>query len=164
MKVYITYDRYENNEWFRVDHIETSLSRSLKHFREVDLPSFLKYGPDDCHSFVLQRVNITKKEYEQLLRWDKDPDQKLENYGDSSSDFFNFMVDLYDIVGCVDDEGNIICLTDGCSDIYELPHFYGLMSHQDTSDEDVYDRIMERLCNDEDFCDMVVKEYIRCNY
>jgi hypothetical protein len=159
MKVYITYDRYEHNEWFSVDTIETSLTRSLKKFREEDLPSFIKYGPDDCHSFQLQRVNITKKEYEQLLSWDKDPTQTL----DSESDYYNFMCEIYDKVGCVDD-GDIICCTDGCSDIFELPHFYGLMSHIDTSDEEVYNKIMERLCEDDSFCDMVVKEYIRCNY
>ena len=160
MKVYITYDRYENDEWFSVETIETSLTRSLKKFREEDLPSFLMYGPDDCHSFQLQRVDLTKKEYEQLLEWDKDPSQTL----DSPCDYYNFMCELYDRIGTVECEDDVICGTDGCSDVFELPHFYGLMSHQDTSDEDVYNKIMKRLCDDEDFCKRIIKEYIRCNY
>ena len=160
MKVYITYDRYENNEWFSVDTIETSLVRSLKKFREKDLPNFISYGPDDCHSYQIQKVEMTKKEYEQLLEWDKDPNQTL----DSSSDYYNFMCDIYDRVGCVEYEDDIIRCTDGCSDIFELPHFYGLMSHQDTSDEKVYNRIMDRLLDNEEFFDETLKEYIRCNY
>jgi hypothetical protein len=160
MKVYITYDRYEHDEWFNVETIETSLTRSLKKFRTEDLPSFLKYGPDDCHSFVLQRVNMTKKEYEQLLEWDKDPNQYL----DRPCDYYNFMCELYDRTGCVSNQSDVIQYTDGCSDVWELPHFYGLMSHQDTTDEDVYNSIMERLFDDDNFCDMVVREYIRCRY
>lgn len=164
MKVYITYDRYERDEWYNVDNIDTSLTRSLKKFIENDLPSFLKYGPDDCHSYVLQRVDMTKKEYEQLLSWMNDPTQTLEDCGSESSDFYNFMCEIFDRTGNSKYKDDIIRSTDGCSDIVELPHFYGLMSHQDTSDEDVYDEIMERLCNDDDFCNMVIKEYIRCNY
>ena len=164
MKVYITYDRYERNEWFSIENVDTSLKRSLKKFKETDLPEFINYGPDDCHFFLLQRVDMTKKEYEQLLSWIEDPTQTLENHGDESSDLFKFMCDIYDRVGCVDYEDDIIYSTDGCSDIFELPHFYGKMSHQDTSDQDVYDRLMERLCEDEDLRKVVLKEYIRCTY
>lgn len=164
MTVYITYDRYEHNEWFSVYNIDTSLTRALKKFRTEDLPSFLGYGPDDCHSFQLQRVNMTKKEYEQLQSWMEDDTQTLENYGDRSSDFFKFMEEIYDRTGCTSSREDIICSTDGCSDLVELPHFYGQMSHQDTSDDDVYDEIMERLQDDEELFKTVLKEYIRCNY
>lgn len=158
MNVYITYDRYERDEWYSVYNIDTSLTCSLNQFKEVDLPSFLEYGPDDCHSFQLQKVSMTKKDYEQLMSWMTDPSQTLENYGKESSDFFNFMVSIFD-----SNEG-IIRSTDGCTDLVELPHFYGLMSHQDTSDDVVYDEIMERLQEDEDLFKLVLKEYIRCNY
>jgi hypothetical protein len=164
MNVYITYDRYECSEWFNIYNIDTSVTRSLKKFRDIDLPSFLDYGPDDCHSFILQRVEMTKKEYEQVLSWMNDNNQSLENYGDKSSDLFRFMEDIYDRVGCVGYNDDIIRSTDGCSDICELPHFYGQMSHQDTSNDDVYDEIMDKLQEDDNLRRMVIKEYIRCNY
>ncbi len=164
MNVYITYDRYEKNEWFNIYNIDTSLTRSVKKFREEDLPNFLKYGPDDCHSFTLQRITMTKKSYEQLKSWMDDPNQTLEDYGDESSDLFKFLCSIYDKTGEVGSDSSTVYSTDGCSDIFELPHFYGRMSHLDTSDEDVYDEIMARLQNDDKFLDMVLKEYIRCNY
>ena len=64
MNIYITYDRYEHDEWFSVFHIETNKARAIKHFREIDLIDFICYGPDDCHSFQLQKVVLSKKEYE----------------------------------------------------------------------------------------------------
>jgi hypothetical protein len=164
MKVYITYDRYERDEWYSVYNIDTSLTRSLKKFKEKDLPDFLMYGPDDCHSFQLQRVEVTKKEYEQLLSWMKDDTQTLENYGDDSSDFYKFIYNIYDRIGESRYRDEVIRSTDGCSDIVELPHFYGQMSHQDTSDEDIYDELMDKLCDDEDLRNMVIKAYVRCNY
>ena len=44
MKVYIVYDRYENDEWFRVDYIGTDKSESNKKFKEKYLPEFLFVG------------------------------------------------------------------------------------------------------------------------
>ncbi len=164
MKVYITYDRYEHNEWFSVDTIETSLKRSYKKFKEEDLPSFLEYGPDDCHMYQLQRVDMTKKEYEQLLSWMSDPTQSLEDYGDNSSDFYKFMCSIYDRSGCVDCE-DVICSTDGCSDFYEIIKFYGMMKGIDPEDfEDFEDELQEELCSDDDLCHRVVLEYVKRNY
>ena len=41
MNVYITYDRYEHNEWFCVYHIDTDLDRAIEHCREIDLFDFI---------------------------------------------------------------------------------------------------------------------------
>lgn len=90
MKVYIIYDRYENDEWFRVDYIGTDKSESNKKFKEKYLPEFLKYGPDDCHSYQLQEVEMTTEQYEQLLNWHDDPKMSLE-YGP----YYDFMCDVY---------------------------------------------------------------------
>jgi hypothetical protein len=107
---------------------------------------------------------MTKKEYEQLKSWNDDPNQTLEDYGEKSSDFYKFMVSVFDRTGDPKYCDEVIRSTDGCSDVVELTHFYGLMSHQDTSDDYIYDEISERLSSDENFCDNVLKEYIRCNY
>jgi hypothetical protein len=160
MKVYITYDRYEHDEWFRVDNIDTSLKRSLKKFKEQDLPSFLEYGPDDCHSYQLQRVEMTKKEYEQLLSWNEDPEQKLENFGDErNSDYFKFLQELYD------NQEEVIRSTDGCSDFYEIVQFYGQMKGIDPEDfEDYEDELQEELCTNDSLRHEVVVEYVKRNY
>ena len=36
MHVYITYDRYEHNEWLAVYTIETNRQRAIKKFKEED--------------------------------------------------------------------------------------------------------------------------------
>ena len=161
MKVYITYDRYENNEWFSVNTIETSLMRSLKKFREEDLPSFLEYGPDDCHSYQLQRVDMTKKEYEQLLEWNNDPNQSL----DGDSDYYNFMCGIYDRTSYVKYQDEVIRSTDGCSDFSEIIKFYGMMKGIDPEDiEDLEDDLQDELYGDNDLCHKVIVEYVKCNY
>jgi hypothetical protein len=92
MKVYICYDRYEHDEWYSVYSISTDRDETIRKCKEEDLPSFIEYGPDDCHSFQLVEVELTREQYEQLLKWDKDDTQSLE---DNSSDYYNFMYDLY---------------------------------------------------------------------
>lgn len=90
MKVYIIYDRYENDEWFRVDYIGLDKSESNKKFKEKYLPEFLEYGPDDCHLYQLQEVEMTTEQYEQLLKWYNDPKMSLE-----CGPYYDFMCDVY---------------------------------------------------------------------
>lgn len=66
MKVFITYDRYENNEWFYVYHIGTDFDSAIEHCKQQDLFDFISYGPDDCHSFQLQSLEMTKVAYKKL--------------------------------------------------------------------------------------------------
>jgi hypothetical protein len=165
MKVYITYDRYEHNEWFSVYHISLDKEESIKHCKEVDLVNFLSYGPDDCHSFQLQEVEMTQEQYEQLLKWNKDDTQSLESYGDKSSDYYNFMYDLYN----GQYETDTIISTDGCSDFYEIITYYGVFyKGEDVEDfnydSDNFDDYQEELCNDEDLFEKVLKEYINDTY
>jgi hypothetical protein len=143
--------------------VGTRKNEEIQKCKKEYLPKFISYGPDDCHSFQLQVVNMTTQEYNNFKKWVEE-EQSLEYLGDDSSDLFKKMVEIYDHVGCTKYQNEILISTDGCSDVVELPHFYGQMSHIDTSDEDVYDEIMERLCDDNNFRDMVLKEYIRCNY
>ena len=71
MNVYITYDRYERDEWYSLYGVETNKKRAIKKFLEEYLPDFLDYGPDDCHSFQLQKVILTAREYKELLYLDE---------------------------------------------------------------------------------------------
>lgn len=68
---YVTYDRYEYDEWFSIYHIDTNMDRAMQHFDEKDLPSFLAYGPDDCHAFQLEKVTMTLSDYRKLLYMSK---------------------------------------------------------------------------------------------
>jgi hypothetical protein len=166
MKVYICYDRYEHDEWFSVFSIGTNRDEIIRKCREEDLPSFIEYGPDDCHSFQLVEVKLTKKQYEQLLEWDKDDTQSLE---DDSSDYYNFMYDLYN----GQYETDTIISTDGCSDFYEIIKYYGVMYKNKDVEEvedinwlysDESDEFQEELFNDEELSGKVIREYILDTY
>lgn len=169
MKVYIIYDRYENDEWFYVYSIGTSMDDMVRKCKEECLPDFLEYGPDDCHSFQLVEVELTKKQYEQLLKWYKDDTQSLEYYGDESSDYYNFMCDLYDDQF----ETETIISTDGCSDFYEIIKYYSVMyKNKEVEDVDDIDwlysdeceEFQEELFNDDELSRKVIREYVLDTY
>lgn len=173
MKVYICFDRYERDEWYNVFFISTDRDESIRKCKEETLPDFLNYGPDDCHSFQLVEVEMFKKDYDRLLKWDNDPDQKLENYGDKSSDYFKWMCKLYDLTGCVDRPYIILISTDGCSDYTEIVRYYSVFYKnkdiEDVSDHewifsDEYDEYYEELVNDDELCEKVIKEYVQETY
>jgi hypothetical protein len=162
MKVYITYDRYERDEWYNIYHVSTDREESIRHCKEEDLVNFISYGPDDCHSFQLQEVEMTEEQYDTLMKWIEE-EQSLENYGKESSDFFKFMVDLFDRTGVAGDTSRIIS-TDGCSDNADIVHYYGSQKGLDTKDDDVYYELEEELFDNEDLYKKVLKEYINATY
>ena len=173
MVVYICFDRYERDERYNVFHIGTDRDESIRKCKEEILPDFLCYGPDDCHSFQLVQVEMSKKDYNQLLKWDKDENHTLENYGDESSDYFKFMCELYDLTGEVQNQGCILISTDGCSDYYEIVRYYSVfyknkeveeVSDHDWLYTDEYEDYYEELTSDEDLCTKVIKEYVRDTY
>ncbi len=167
MKVYIVYDRYEHSEWFNVYSIGTDRDDMIRKCKEECLPDFLEYGPDDCHSFQLVEVELTKNKYEQLLKWDDT--QSLEYYGDESSDYYNFMYDLYNDQF----ETETIISTDGCSDFYEIIKYYSVMYKNKEVEEvddidwlysDESEEFQEELFNDEELSRKVIREYILDTY
>lgn len=162
MKVYITYDRYERDEWYNIYFISLNRDESIRHCIEEDLVDFISYGPDDCHSFQLQEVEMTKEQYNNFMRCYNE-DQSLENYGDESSELFKIMVDIFDETGVVGDVSTIIS-TDGCSDNVDIIHYYGNQKGLDTDDDDVYYDIEEELFNDDELYTKVLKDYIRDTY
>jgi hypothetical protein len=165
MKVYITYDRYERNEWFNVFHISLDREESIKHCKEVDLVDFISYGPDDCHSFQLQEVEMTQEQYDQLMKWYTDDSSTLEDMGDESSDYYKFMCKVFDKVGLVGHEDEILISTDGCTDNVEIVYFYGKEQGLDIDeDDDEYYELEEELFDNEDLYTEVLKRYINETY
>ena len=153
MNIYIAYDRYERDEWYSIYHIETNRLRAIKHFKEVDLVDFISYGPDDCHSFQLQKVVMANKGYRELLDVYKNG---------SDEDIKDFMMPIYD----EDDEFEVetIFFTDGCSDNFELIEFYCRRIGIEADDYDAIEEAEENLFNDEELYLKILKDYIKCNY
>jgi hypothetical protein len=157
MKCYICYDRYEHNEWFYVFHLGTNRNESIRHCKEVDLPDFICYGADDCHSFQLVEVEMTKKQYGQLHDW-------VEHFGSCQDtkecrEFYDFMCNLYGNKGVTEQ----IIWTDGCSDFAEVVIYYSVFyknKERDTLSDDEYDEYYSELCSDDELCTKVVREYV----
>jgi hypothetical protein len=164
MRVYITYDRYERDEWYNIYHLSTDREESIKHCKEVDLPDFISYGPDDCHSFQIQEVEMTPEEYEQFKSWVDDDSQSLENYGDKSSDLFKKMYEYFDRTGDPKFRSEIILSTDGCTDNVDIVHYYGKQKGLNTKDDDIYYDLEEELFNDEELYNKILKDYINDTY
>lgn len=163
MKIYITYDRYENDEWYNIYNVDTNRENAVKHCKEVDLPKFLSYGPDDCHSFQLQEVEMTESEYQDFMRMINE-DQSLENYGNDSSDLFMKMVEIYDLpMGNRSPE--LIINTDGCSDIPEIIQYYAQQKGIEAEDfEDVEDDLQMELFGNDELLFKVIQEYVNDTY
>ena len=164
MVVYITYDRYEHNEWFNVYHVGTDRQESYNKCIEEDLPNFLSYGPDDCHFFQLVGVEMKKSQFKKLLQW-------VEEIGscDGSEDdtsFYDFMCDLYEGSEGFSEVVENLVSTDGCSDCFELVRFYCQMKglEPEDVDDDVEYELQCELCEDNELFQKVVKEYVRTTY
>ena len=155
VKVYITYDRYEHNEWLSVYTIETNRQRAIKKFKEEDLPGFLGYGPDDCHSFQLQCVEMSKSLYNNLLKWNESSERCDEK---------NLEELLIAIYGEEEDfEVETLYSTDG-SDNWDLLRFYAEMNGLNYEDDDVAEEVQEKLWNNDELYNEVLKKYIELYY
>ena len=169
MKVYVCYDRYEHNEWFSVYSIGTDRDKMIEKCKKEDLPSFIEYGPDDCHSFQLVCIDITKSQYNKLKKWSEEIGS-IEDYGDDEHrDFYEFMCEVHDEEYTVE----TLIFSDGCSDVFEVVKYYGVM-YKNVDCEDVSDvewlyseegeEYQEELMNDEDLWKKVLREYILDTY
>lgn len=152
MNVYITYDRYEKDEWYSLYGVETNKRRAIKKFLEEYLPDFLDYGPDDCHSFQLQKVILTAKEYKKLLY--------LNEHG-SDEEIKEFLMPIFD----EDDfEVETLFATDGCTDNWEIFKLYCEEIGVSEDDEDTYDKAQEKFFNDDALYTEYMKKYIKIYY
>ena len=165
IKVYITYDRYEHDEWFEVYHLGRNYDKAHQKCIEEDLPSFISYGPDDCHSFQLQELEMSEYMYRKLRKLVN----KNEFTPDEQTEFDNLMERIYD--GEFTTE--TFLFTDGCSDYYEIIRYHcGDEPDPDNyEDEDEYNNAMseyeakaDELRSDNELFDKVLKEYIVSAY
>lgn len=163
--VFITYDRYEHNEWFYVYRICLDEGEAYNSCIETDLPDFISYGPDDCHSFQLQKVSMTKKDYNKL--------KKLiaadENGECACKEFDEIMKKIYE----GDYETETILQTDGQSDFFEVLHEYcGEEPERDDYDDDEsyeeayaeYENNRDELISDDEKFTEALKNHINCCY
>ena len=152
MDVFIAYDRYEHDEWYSIYNIDTNMDEAIKHFLEEDLPSFISYGPDDCHSFQLQKVCMTKTQYKKLINIHKNG---------SETEVTDFMIPIYDEM---DFEVETIYFTDGCSDTIEIVNYYCESNGIDTEDEDAVEDARCELFSNDELWNNAVREYISATY
>lgn len=150
--VYITYDRYEHDEWYSVYHIGVNYDKAVRDFREHSLPDFIAYGPDDCHSFQLQRVEMSDYKYRKL--------RALVNASDKTEELREFMMDLYHET---EYEVETIFFTDGCSDAWEIVRLYCEENGLDYDNGEEQEAAREAL-EDEETWNEYVQLYVSSNY
>ena len=156
MKVYITYDRYEHDEWFQVYHYSTSKSEIMKTLKS-DLIDFISYGPDDCHSFQCQVVDIPKSKFDRLtylLSLNLDTTE----YSDDDKELKDILIDIFDEWS----PDNCILFTDGCTDNDELVK-YILKNDEDFENSDE-EEVYEKLIDDQDYYDLWLNKYVSNEY
>jgi len=166
MKVYITYDRYEHNEWFSVYEITNDINELKKNYKE-HLIDFISYGPDDCHQYQIQEVDMTEEEYEfvkGLVDQNEDPES---NKTEEDALLDEIMEGIYNECN----RSNCLLSTDGCSDNVDVVHFYlqfELGLDQDETDpeeyEEKFDEINELFNEDSNLYQKTLKEYIDVTY
>jgi hypothetical protein len=84
------------------------MDRAMQHFDEKDLPSFLAYGPDDCHAFQLEKVTMTLSDYRKLLYMSK--------YDNDNPVFDDMMYSIYHGIY----EKETLRFTNGMSDMCDI--------------------------------------------
>lgn len=155
MKVYITYDRYEDDEWFYVYQFTNDLNEVKRDYKD-NLKHFIEYGPDDCHSYQIQVLNMTKSEYLHTKKVLEDSNFG-ENEVEVSDEFIDFMTQTFDDCRwCHYSDTNCLLCTDGCSDLIDMTDFWIEKNGLDPNDED---DIRDKLIDDEVFYNKVFDEY-----
>ncbi len=142
--IYITYDRYGRDEWYQVYHLDTNEEKAKKQFKEEALLNFVLYGPDDCHTFQLQRVVMSDYKYRQL--------RALVNAPDHEKELKEFLMDIYAENGY---EVETIYCTDGCSDAIETIKYYCAQNGLDYDNQDDQDAAYKALEDNELYAEML---------
>ena len=135
--VYITYDRYEHDEWHSISHIDNNRESAIEHYINEDLPDFVCYGPDDCHSFQLEAVVMPESLYKRLL------------FLDSSEGNNKELEELMTAIYQGEYEKEVILGTDGVSDFYEVLEYYCQQMGYDYDDDDERNNAQDELCGDD---------------
>ena len=165
MKVYLTYFRYDRGECYSIYNLDTSRQRSVKSWKENDLPNFLGYGPDDVSQLYLVKCDLTKDEV-QLI---KDFMNSNEEYNKDFYDLMNNKVhdNCEQLYGSSGDECweivDFVC--EYCRTIVLFNEFHTYYSTLNFNDEDeLREQIQELIFNDDDLWEIVLKKYIEVYY
>ena len=161
MKVYITYFRYDRDENYEIYRVDLNRQSSVKDYKENQLPNFLGYGPDDVSYLILKEVDLTPSEYSELLRLSK----KTNDYDRETIDF---MIDIHD------GDGEEIFFDSGDT-IWEVLDFFIdsgvfdlesilMIDEEDYDDDELRELCQEKLFEDDDLFDFVLKTYIQKCY
>ena len=152
MKVYIIYDRYECNEFFSI----YSICKTFKQFKEVykgDIQSFLEMGPDDCHTFIGQEINITKEQLQILENYMEDEDN-------DDGTGFSLMEELYE----QSNDDNCLFVIDNSVN-YDVFDHYMLMEHPEVDeDTEEWDEYQEEFYDDNNLYETELEKYINDNF
>jgi hypothetical protein len=161
MKVYITYFRYDRNENYDIYHIDLSKRSSIKHLKEHDVPSFLGYGPDDVSYLVLKEVDMSKSDLTTLINLSI-------NSRDYDNELIKFMTEIHE------GDGEEIYFTSG-DEVWEVLEYFRTSGNYDldtllgvdtssVDDDDLSEMCQEKLFEDDDLFDKVLKDYINIYY
>lgn len=165
MKVYLTYFRYDRGECYSIYSLDTSLNRSLRSWKEKDLPNFLGYGPDDVSQLYLVKCDLTKSEV-QLIKDFMESDKEYDK------DFYDLMSNK--VHNCYEE----ICCTSGdeiwevvdflCENCRYFPLYTEVRKYLEDipfDDEDELKEVLQEvLFNNDDLWDKVLKMYISTYY
>jgi len=155
LTVYITYDRYEHDEWFSIDQVTLDWEDVEKEWKK-NLYEFINYGPDDCHSYQIQEVELEIEEYQRLR-------DIVDNHYDLDGEDNELMSRIFDQCDWNNPESCHLC-TDGCSDFLEMINYYCGERGLDPEDEDVNDEVTELLQNDTKVFEDTLTKYIDDTY
>lgn len=150
MKFYITYDMYEHDEWFNIYQITPKMSEVKKDYKK-NLLDFLNYGPDACHSYQIQIVDLTEEDYKLLSS------QVGKTIDPTNKKVYELMKRIGDdCIWCQYDDTNCLLCTDGCTDIDNLDDS---LRNQGLDDDEI-----EQIYYDEDQYKKQLKKYIDQTY
>lgn len=148
MKVYVSYYRYDRNENYSIYDVSLDRDKSIETYQNELLPDFLGYGPDDVSYLILKEVELTKSDYDELIRLSKID----EDYVREIIDFMTTKVhekdgeEIFYVSGDLNWEILDFFMTSG---LYDLDDLLGV----DTStldEDDLQELCQERLWEDEE--------------
>lgn len=159
MKVYVSYFRYDRNENYSIYDVSLDRDKSIEKYQNELLPNFLGYGPDDVSYLILKEVELTKSDYDELIRLSKID----EDYVREVIEFMTNKVheedgeEIFYVNGELNWEILDFFMTSG---LYDLDSLLGV----DTStidEDDLQDLCQERLWDEEDtIFNSVLKDFL----
>ena len=160
MKVYVSYFRYDRNENYSIYDVSLDRDKSIEKYQNELLPNFLGYGPDDVSYLILKEVELTKSDYDELIRLSKID----EDYVREVIDFMTNKVheedgeEIFYVNGELNWEILNFFMTSG---LYDLDSLLGV----DTStldEDDLQELCQERLWYDEEdnIFNSVLKDFL----